>query len=439
MDFTTRQWVISIIVVVILAIIIDGFRRMKRARRDSLHMSLDPKNTLSTSDKDNNYGSEFPNGGARPSEKSIDKGRFDEVKSQYDYGRDISAIIKKGKKGKKPSGAATETSDIENQGQWVDEDEGDEEYYARKWDEDYDKQEGGIDDEPVLDEPAPIVSEHREATFERSHEATDLADNSVADPEQVSLNLEETVPVLMESVEDESGVYDESHELSNSREEPLLDSTDDDIHSQQTYEELGDEGIAIRPVGKHIRSAIEPTIDEEENLDVRSANKPRYRSKYFASEVQEEAPTSNSSLTEVLVINVRMQNQMMQGGDLLESVLDNGLRYGEMNIFHCHADEDGEGPVLFSMANMLKPGTFDLKTMDSFSTVGVTFFLTLPVFNNQNMAAYEVMLSTAKNVASALGAELNDDQRSIMTAQTMEHYRERIRDFSRRQQLEKNK
>ena len=142
----------------------------------------------------------------------------------------------------------------------------------------------------------------------------------------------------------------------------------------------------------------------------------------------------------MLVINVRAtKNQQLQGSDLLEQVLANGLRYGAMNIFHRHVDEDGEGPVLFSMANMLKPGTFDLKSIDHFTTVGVTFFLTLPVSDNQNMAAFETMLATAKNVASSLGAELNDDQRSIMTAQTMEHYRERIRDFARRQQLEKNK
>ncbi len=473
MDFTTKQWLIGIILVVMLAILIDGFRRMRKARRDSLHMSLNPKSTASSPELDDGYGSEFPNGGARPSQKSIDKSRIDEVKSQYDYGRDISEIIQRGNQTKEPSvGTNThESHEVysqdeleaasapESQDQWVDEGEGDEEYYADKWDEEYNQPEAEsatelepepepeLEPEPTFDteasvyEPLAVPKEQGRHHYQEPVSSYEPEpEPEPHEPEQASLNLEESVPVLMESVEEQA-------ELDELMDEPISANLETPSHqdiegfsASESFDELGDDGVDIRPVGKHIRSAIEPTIDEEkeEPLDTRSANKPRYRSKYFANEVKEKVP--ESQLSEVLVINVRSSNNtMIAGSDLLMAVLDNGLRFGEMDIFHCHADEDGEGPVLFSMANMLKPGTFELKNMDSFSTVGVTFFLTLPVFDNNNMAAYELMLATAKNVAGALGAELNDDQRSIMTAQTMEHYRERIRDFARRQQLEKNK
>jgi cell division protein ZipA len=435
MDFTTKQWLVGVIFVVILAILIDGFRRMKRARQDSLHMSLKPKVTpVVSSEKKDRYGSEFPNGGARPSERSIDKSRIDEVKSQYDFGRDISEILKR-------DNAKKTEKQLEGEDQWVDEDEGDEEYYARKWDDEYEDEtdvEGALEEQDVSapQDEESINGANENISLEEEVITVDVVkrhsqeEKVYLEPEQVSLNLEESVPVLMETVEDDDTPTDAISEDS------AIDAESSDI-DQNAYEDLGDEDITIRPVGKHIKAAVEPSIDEEESLDTRSANKPRYRSKYFSSKVQEEAP---SSLSEVLVINVKStQNKMMQGGDLLAVVLENGLRYGEMNIFHYHADEDGEGPILFSMASMLKPGTFDLKTIDSFSTVGVTLFLTLPVFDNKNMAAFEIMLSTAKNIAATLGAALNDDQRSIMTAQTMEHYRERIRDFARRQQLEKNK
>ena len=429
MDFTTKQWFVGIIILVIFAIIIDGLRRMRKARQDSLQMSLDPKSTA-PKEKSNKYGSEFPNGGARPSQKTIDKTRINEARSQYDFGRDMSVILEEAKEK-----LSREPED--NDPQWLDEDD-DEDYYTRKWDEEYEE---SVDEDTNVD----VESNVTEASLESEYIPTDekyiepeislddqqtVENPSAQSPTQVPLNLEESVPVLMDTVEEENS----NDVVEDDIEEPV------DNRGSETQEntsvDLGDDDLSIRSVGKHIKPVIEPTI-EDENLDTRSANKPKYQSKYFSSDVEQE---STSSITEVLVINVRAgKGQQLQGSDLLEQVLANGLRYGAMNVFHRHADEDGEGPILFSMANMLKPGTFDLKSIDHFTTVGVTFFLTLPVFDNQNMAAFEAMLTTAKNVASSLQAELNDDQRSIMTAQTMEHYRERIRDFARRQQLEKNK
>ena len=136
------------------------------------------------------------------------------------------------------------------------------------------------------------------------------------------------------------------------------------------------------------------------------------------------------------VIHVKApEGELFKGNDLLPLVLDNGLRYGAMNIFHCHRGEDGEGPVLFSMANMVKPGTFDLHHIENFTTVGLSFFITLPTADVNALAAFEAMLSAAKDMANKLPGELKDEDRNLLTAQTIEHYRERIRDFIRRQQL----
>ena len=84
------------------------------------------------------------------------------------------------------------------------------------------------------------------------------------------------------------------------------------------------------------------------------------------------------------------------------------------------------------MANILNPGTFDLNEMEEFSTIGISLFLALPAQIN-NLQAFEQMLEVAQQVRGALDGELKDDHRSIMTAQTIEHYRQRIRDFELRQ------
>jgi cell division protein ZipA len=39
------------------------------------------------------------------------------------------------------------------------------------------------------------------------------------------------------------------------------------------------------------------------------------------------------------------------------------------------------------------------------------------------------MLDVAQDLVGSLDAELRDDQRNIMSAQTIEHYRQRVRDF----------
>jgi len=145
-------------------------------------------------------------------------------------------------------------------------------------------------------------------------------------------------------------------------------------------------------------------------------------------------PEPDPTPTEVIVINVMSREPAgLMGSRLLETVLACGLRYGEMNIFHYHLSETDD-TALFSMANILKPGIFDLNSMQSFQTPGVSFFLTLPLRGGDKLSAmetFEKMLACAKKVAENLNGELRDERRSVMTGQTIEHCRQRISEFSR--------
>lgn len=147
-----------------------------------------------------------------------------------------------------------------------------------------------------------------------------------------------------------------------------------------------------------------------------------------AAEVDADQPDTNTP-QEVIVINVMARpGRLFEGYDLLPVLQLQGLRLGEMSIFHKHSGANGSGSVVFSMANMVKPGTFDLSTMDSFVTPGVSFFLQLPN-KYGNMAGFEQMLTAATALKHALDGELKDENRSVLTRQTLEHYRQRIRDF----------
>ena len=137
----------------------------------------------------------------------------------------------------------------------------------------------------------------------------------------------------------------------------------------------------------------------------------------------------------IIILSVVMPvHQQMSGAALLPSLLTLGMKYGEMNIFHRHQDNAGNGAVTFSLANMVNPGSFELDTMETFVTQGVSLFMTLPNATDP-FTAFEQMLAAAKQLATEFKAQLVDDKRNIMTKQTEQHYVSKIREFDRQYRL----
>ncbi|MEW6992003.1 cell division protein ZipA [Colwelliaceae bacterium 6441] len=138
---------------------------------------------------------------------------------------------------------------------------------------------------------------------------------------------------------------------------------------------------------------------------------------------------------EVIVVSVVMpENNSISGAALLPTLLTLGLRFGDMDIFHRHEDNAGNGKVTFSLANMMNPGTFDLDEIETFSTQGITLFMTLPNAGDP-FEVFEHMMSAAKQLSMEFHAQLLDDKRSVMTKQTEQHYMSKIREFERRNRI----
>ncbi len=153
----------------------------------------------------------------------------------------------------------------------------------------------------------------------------------------------------------------------------------------------------------------------------------------------DDAPTvspGKKEILEVIVLHLVANNGVrFAGRELLQHLLEQGLRFGEMNIFHRHRQAaNGRDELLFSMANALEPGTFDIDSMEEQTFRAVTFFLKLPG-PGKPAEAIDKMLTTARKLAQLLDAELRDDQHSVLTPQTIEHLRARVQDFERRQRL----
>ncbi len=100
-----------------------------------------------------------------------------------------------------------------------------------------------------------------------------------------------------------------------------------------------------------------------------------------------------------------------KGSEFLPLLLSQGLRHGEMGIFHRHAGASGKpGSVIYSVANAINPGTFDLKNIEIFETPAFAFFLTLPG-PEDSIIAYEGMIRTMMLLKKELGGEVLDEDK----------------------------
>ncbi len=124
---------------------------------------------------------------------------------------------------------------------------------------------------------------------------------------------------------------------------------------------------------------------------------------------------------------------LIDGAAIVIAAEKAGLTYGHMGIFHRLVDGRPEAEPVFSVANLVKPGHFDLRNVHDIETPGLTFFMTLPG-PVPALDAWETMLPTAQRMAELLDAVVLDEQRNALGRQRIAHIRDELRGFDREQE-----
>lgn len=188
----------------------------------------------------------------------------------------------------------------------------------------------------------------------------------------------------------------------------------------------GDEGEAMSATRL-------PGIHFEPDLDAR----PQARSAHVAPEpAPSPAPSSlgvrpNPEFDKVVSLIVAARaGTLLHGGDILVAAEKAGLVFGDMQIFHRLPDNRPEAGPIFSVANVVKPGNFDMREPDQTQTPGVTFFMTLPG-PLPALDAWETMLPAAQRFAELLDAVVLDDERNALGRQRIQFLRDELRAYDR--------
>lgn len=356
-----REWLIAIGTLVIIGIIIDGVRRVRRARKESMEISSGMgADDLEDSPLDDEFNPELPNGGAR----SISR---DTLEERGYVKREKSSRFGFPKPKPTRPVIADRTASVPGEQQQSEEE-------SFEADPDY----GMSSHEPFEDEP------------DSGWSATD------------------------DDIEHDEGMVGESG-VARTESESKAALADDQPHAEPD-----------------VADPVPPTVttEVEEDTARREPSRP--------NNGQPLAGANRPEAREVVVINVLARKDEDFQGTALKKLFEAcGLEHGDMDIYHRHEQSDTTSPVQFSVANAVEPGTFKPGDMPALTTPGISFFMSMPGPSNA-LQAFDFMLETAQCVVRNLGGELKDERRSVMTPQTIEHCRQRIREFERKQRSQRS-
>lgn len=221
------------------------------------------------------------------------------------------------------------------------------------------------------------------------------------------------------------------------RQRSMVDELEDDLpeFSAQDLADV-DEGVGkVRIITRETPSADDFETDELKTAKPKTADLETVELYMADDDIEQTAEVSTEAdsdsaggnYSNIIVLYILAKgNQPLTGSQINSSAQAMGLSFGEMNIFHYKRN----GVSVFSLANMLEPGSFDAEKIHELKTTGLTVFMQLK--GNDPLDDLTEMLQRSYQLAGLLNARLCNHKRTALIEQDAENYRTQVRNFMAR-------
>ncbi len=178
-----------------------------------------------------------------------------------------------------------------------------------------------------------------------------------------------------------------------------------------------DEGVG------EVRVVSGSSVDADYDLDLNVSTQAESSADSAAADADDKNVTND-----IIVLYILPKaNQILHGAQINSSAQAMGLTFGEMDIFHYR----NKNRNVFSLANMLEPGSFNADTIHELKTTGLTVFMQLQ--KGDPLDDLTEMLQRSYQLAGLLDARICNHRREPLTEQDAENYRSQVSAFLSRE------
>ncbi|RMG28463.1 MAG: hypothetical protein D6721_08320 [Gammaproteobacteria bacterium] len=192
------------------------------------------------------------------------------------------------------------------------------------------------------------------------------------------------------------------------RVEPVLEARDEPPGDVDLGDPLSPHDPLVEPVVEPDEERLPSVAPPEEAEDVHR----------LARDAQERGDAARPRTLVFYLVSPR--GHPFSGAEVAQAFKDLGLRFGEMDIFHYPAPS---GETVFSVANLVEPGTFDPAVLSTSTTPGLSLFMQLPGPLPAEEAV-PLLLASVEKLARRLGAHIRGVDRQPISLEELARMRE---------------